>query len=213
MAWRIIGGLSGWLLSLAPLVMVNVLAFTHLIQPTDTPLAGGAALLAGIALGGMVAGLMGGRRGGGWGGTVAGMIAGALFAGSLIGLMYQLRTQNVLPYLLALHPVRAMGAIGFVACILMIVAAAFGLVSARRAERMAVEQMAAAQRAVGSASRPQASRPNEMRPDARSASSPQRQPQQAQRPAHYSQPHDARDPRYATRNTPQEPSRQRTPRW
>lgn len=197
MAWRIIGGLSGWLLSLAPLVMVNMLAFTHVIQPADTPLAGGAALLAGIALGGMVAGLLGGRRGGGWGGTVAGMVAGALFAGSLIGLMYQLRAQNVLPYLLALHPVRAVGAIGFVACILMIVAAGFGLVSARRAERVAVERMAAAQRAVGSASQPRASQPHAMRPDTRGVSRPRRQPQQAQRPAHYSQPRDARDPRHA----------------
>ncbi len=197
MAWRIIGGLSGWLLSLAPLALVNALAFTHLIQPADTPLAGGAALLAGIALGGIVAGLLGGRRGGGWGGTVAGMIAGALFAGSLIGLMYLLLAQNVLPYLLALHPVRAMGAIGFVACILMIVAAGFGLVSGRRAERMAVEQMAAAQRTVRSGSQPR---------------SPQQPQQQAQRPAHYSQPRDARDPRYATRNA-QEPSRERTSRW
>ncbi len=212
MAWRIIGGLSGWLLSLAPLVLVNVMAFTHLIQPADTPLAGGAALLAGIALGGIVAGLLGGRRGGGWGGTVAGMIAGVLFAGSLIGLMYRLRAQNVLPYLLALHPVRAMGAIGFVACILMIVAAGFGLVSGRHAERVAVERMAAAQRTVRSASQPRSPQAQEMRSDMRGASRSHPQPQQAQRPAQYSQPRDARDTRYATRNA-QEPSRERTSRW
>lgn len=191
MAWRIVGGLTGWLMSLAPLVIVNVLAFTGVIQPGDTAIAGGVGLLAGIALGGMVAGLLGGRRGaGGRGGATAGVITGALYAGSLVGLMYALREQHVLPYLLAQHPVRAIGAIGFVACILMIIAAMTGAASGRRSERIAIDQMAAAQRTHG-ASAPSMSQPR---------SAPYRQP---------SQPRPNMAPRQSTR----ESSREQAPRW
>ena len=133
MAWRIVGGLSGWLMSLAPLVIVNVLALVTAINPGLVPIAGGAGLGLGIALGGLTAGLLGARRGGaGWGGSIAGAIAAALVAGTLIAIMYGLRAQHQLPYLLALHPIRAMGAIGFIACLVMGVAALVGALSGRR---------------------------------------------------------------------------------
>ncbi len=134
MTWRIVGGLGGWLMSLAPLVIVNALAFATAIDPSVVPIAGGVALIVGIALGGLLAGLLGGRSGG-WGGAVAGAIAAALFAATLIALMYDLRAQHQLPYLLALHPLRAMGAIGFIACLVMAVATLAGIAPGRRRAR------------------------------------------------------------------------------
>lgn len=174
MAWRILGGLSGWLVSLAPIVAVNVLAFTGVISPNDVAIAGGLALLLGIALGSWLAGALGGRSGPGLGGVVAGVITAALFSGTLIGVMYLLRAQHQLPYLLALHPIRTTGAIGFVACLILCVAAVSGAASSRRAERRAVEQMAAAQRAYGVASQPRARQPEGSRPmrDPRRVSEP-----------------------------------------
>ena len=137
MAWRIVGGLGGWLASLAPLVVVNALALVTTISPEVISIAGGAGLIAGIALGGLTAGLLGARRGAGWGGTVAGAIAAALVTATLLGLMYVLRARDQLPYLLALHPVRTIVAIGFVACLLMAVAAGVGAFAGSRQERRA----------------------------------------------------------------------------
>ena len=96
---RIAGGaMAGWLLSLAPLIVVNALSLTNgAVDPSSTALAGAGALALGIALGGLAAGLIGGRRGG----AIAGAIAGALYAASLIGLMYALRAQGNLPNLVA----------------------------------------------------------------------------------------------------------------
>jgi hypothetical protein len=132
MAWRIVGGLGGWLGSLAPLVIVNILAFTTAIDPSLIPIAGGVALLLGIALGGSLAGLLGGKRGAGWGGVMAGAIAAALLAGTLIALGVYLRAQGQLPYLLALHPIRTVGAVGFIGCLVIGIAALVGAVARRR---------------------------------------------------------------------------------
>ena len=133
MAGRIVGGLSGWLVSLAPLVIVNVVALITVLDPGVITLAGGAGLLLGIALGGVTAGLLGGRRGGGgWGGFVAGALAAALFAATLIALLYLLKAEHQAPYLLALHPLRTIGAIGFVASLVMVVAASVGALAGRR---------------------------------------------------------------------------------
>jgi hypothetical protein len=155
MAWRIVGGLSGWLGSLAPLVIVNILAFTTALDPSVVPIAGGAALLLGIALGGSLAGLLGGRRGAGWGGSViAGAIAAALLAGTLIALGVYLRAQHQLPYLLALHPIRTVGAIGFIGCLVIGIAALVGAVAGRRDEpRATAAASVAARRPAMSASR------------------------------------------------------------
>ncbi|HET9111522.1 MAG TPA: hypothetical protein VFN78_11905 [Ktedonobacterales bacterium] len=163
MAWRIVGGMVGWLASLTPLVIVNIPVIAAAMDPSMVPLAGGAALALGIALGGALAGLLGGRRGSGWGGTLAGALASVLFAATLIALGHYLDTQSQLPNLIHLHPVRAMVAVGFVACLIMVVAAASGAVSGRRRERLAVNAMRQAARgaapsAAGRESQPRASR-------------------------------------------------------
>ncbi len=139
MAWRIVGGIGGWLASLAPLVVVNALALVTAISPDVISLAGGAALIVGIALGGLTAGLLGGKRGA-WGGTVAGAIAAVLFAASLIGLVYALHAQHQLPNLVELHLLRAIGAIGFIACLILAVAAGVGVLAGGRQARMAAER-------------------------------------------------------------------------
>ena len=163
MAWRIVGGVVGWLASLTPLVIVNIPALATAMDPSLVPVAGGAALALGIALGGALAGLLGGRRGSGWGGTLAGAIAALLFAATLIALGHYLDTQGQLPNLLHLHPIRAMVAVGFVACLIMIAAAVSGAVSGRRRERIAITAMRQAAQAPAVAPTGQPSQPRAYR--------------------------------------------------
>jgi hypothetical protein len=210
MAGRIVGGLGGWLVSLAPLVVVNILAFTTAIDPGIIPIAGGVALVLGIALGGLLAGVLGGRRGGGgWGGTVAGAIAALLFAATLITLMYLLRAQHQLPYLLALHPVRAMGAIGFIASLVMLVAAAVGALSGRRGTQSAKEGSAQAARAPMRERAPGASSQPYRRPG--EDDWPPRDMRRPSRPSHPSQP--ASPSPSATRRIAESHTQERPPRW
>ncbi|HEY7975095.1 MAG TPA: hypothetical protein VID72_07115, partial [Ktedonobacterales bacterium] len=196
-----IGGLSGWLTSLAPLVIVNLLALAGVMDPSFTPIAGGVALALGIVLGGLLAGLCGGRRGAGWGGTVAGALAATLFGATLIGLGVLLWARHQLPYLLALHPIRAMGAVGFVGCLVMGVAAVTGALSARRRERRAVAQMAAARRSRGTSQQPPL-RQRERNGSVRDADWPSQPTRQT--------PHtNPRDPRH----TAESQARERAPHW
>jgi hypothetical protein len=102
------------------------------------------ALVVGVALGGLLAGLLGGKRGAGWGGVMAGAIAAILFAATLAVLMYALRAQHDLPYLLALHPLRALGAIAFLACLVAGMAALAGAISGRQREARWQAQLARA---------------------------------------------------------------------
>ncbi|HEU0026252.1 MAG TPA: hypothetical protein VFQ25_03980 [Ktedonobacterales bacterium] len=129
MVARIAGGAAaGWLLSLAPLVVVNTLSLTSgVVDPSSTALAGVVALALGVALGGLAAGLIGGRRGG----AIAGAVAGALFAASLIALMFALREQGNLPNLVALHPIRTMGALVFLGALVAGVALVTALIGQR----------------------------------------------------------------------------------
>ena len=127
MVARIAGGaVAGWLVSLVPLVVVNTLSLTSgAVDPSSAALAGVVALALSVALGGLAAGLIGGRRGG----AIAGAVAGALFAVSLIGLMFALREQGTLPNLVALHPIRTMGALVFLGALVAgvaLVATLFG---------------------------------------------------------------------------------------
>lgn len=208
MAGRIIGGLSGWLISLAPLILVNALTLVTALSPDLIPIAGGASLIAGIALGGLAAGLIGGRRGDGWGGVVAGGIAAALFAASLIGLMYLLRAQHVLPYLLEQHPVRAMGAIGFVACLVVALAAGVGAFSARRSNQMAAERAAALRTRSASGRQPSGPTPQQY-PRSGPYSGPPRSPMP---PPHYRGPRES-DPYAPPRQPRERSSREQSSRW
>lgn len=127
---RVAGGAAaGWLLSLAPLVVVNALSLNGgVFDPSATALAGAVALGLGVALGGLAAGLIGGRRGG----VIAGVIAGALFAACLIALMYMLRAQGNLPNLVALHPVRTMGALVFIGALMAGLALGVSVLAGRK---------------------------------------------------------------------------------
>lgn len=205
MAWRIVGGLGGWLASLAPLIVVNALSLVTTISPDVISIAGGAGLIAGIALGGLIAGLLGGKRGAGWGGAVAGAIAAALYSATLIGLMYALRAQSQLPYLLALHPVRTMGAIGFVACLVMALAAGVGAMIGSRQARRAAERTSVAQ----------SGRPSGQRPSG-PVSPPYMRPGESGRPSRVSRP---AQPPVPVQRGPRESrpgatgSRERSSRW
>lgn len=127
---RVAGGAAaGWLLSLAPLIVVNTLSLSGgVFDPSATALAGAIALGLGVALGGIAAGLIGGRRGG----AIAGVIAGALFAACLIALMYTLRAQGNLPNLVAQHPVRTMGALVFIGALMAGVALGVSVLAGRK---------------------------------------------------------------------------------
>jgi hypothetical protein len=136
--WILVGGLCGWLVSLAPLIGVNALAYTVAVSPGLIPIMGAVGLLLAIALGGLTAGLLGGRSGGVWNSALAGLLAAMLFAGSLIVLINTLSARHELPYLLVYHAIRTRVAIGFIACLLLAVAAGVGAIFARR-ERIAEE--------------------------------------------------------------------------
>jgi hypothetical protein len=207
MAWRIVGGLGGWLGSLAPLVIVNILAFTTAIDPSVIPIAGSAALLLGIALGGTLAGLLGGKRGAGWGGVMAGAIAAALLAGTLIALGVYLRAQHQLPYLLALHPIRTVGAIGFIGCLVIGVAALVGAIAGNRgAPRATAAASVAARRPAMSASRPY--------PPSGVPRAPSGVPRAPSRPISPSQPSQrGASASRETRRIAESRPRERSPRW
>lgn len=205
MSWRIMGGLGGWLGSLAPLVIVNLLAFTTAIDPGALSIAGGVALVVGVALGGLLAGLLGGKRGAGWGGTLAGVIAAILFAATLVALMYILRAQNNLPYLLALHPIRALGAIAFLAGLVAGVAALVGAFSGRRREARWQAQLARA------SARTTPRRPSQ--PYARPGAA---QPPYTDRDAYPSGPRPGLSQRQSpatARSRSESHARERSPRW
>lgn len=109
------GAFVGWLLALAPLIVINVISLeSSVIDPSATALVGIVVLALGVILGGLAAGLIGGRRGG----LFAGPIAGLLFAGSLTGLRYWLDAQGRLPSLLVAHPIRTLGALLFLGAII-----------------------------------------------------------------------------------------------
>lgn len=156
MVARIAGGaVAGWLLSLAPLIVVNAISLNNgVVDPSSTALAGAVALALGIALGGLAAGLIGGRRGG----VIAGAIAGALFAACLIGLMYALRAQGNLPNLVALHPVRTVGALVFIGA--LVAGVALLSVMLMRGRTLPVSEAARS----GPAPRSQASGPRQPNP-------------------------------------------------
>ncbi len=201
--WGLIGGLCGWLVSLAPLVGVNALAYTVALSPSLIPIMGAGGLLLAIALGGLTAGLLGGRGGGVWDSGLAGLIAAALFAGSLIAFIKVLGAQDALPNLLVEHPIRTQVAVGFIACLILAVATGVGAFFAQRRERIAE----------------QAERMRQRRP-----SGPGQQPYSragmgvtSRPPARGSQPmadyRDPRDPRERAPSGAERQSRERTPRW
>jgi hypothetical protein len=131
MVARIAGGaVAGWLLSLAPLIIINALSLNSgIVDPSSTALAGAGALALGIALGGVAAGLIGGRRGG----AGAGAISGAIVTASLIAFKFALQAQNNLPNLVEQHPIRTYGALVFIGALVASVALVTAILTGRRA--------------------------------------------------------------------------------
>jgi hypothetical protein len=138
MAARVAGGIIGWLVSVVPLVAVNVLDNAGVYYFPDPVLVAAVALVGGLLLGGVVAGWAGGRgRQGSGGPLAAGTIAGGLFAVSLITLLFVARSLYDLPTVLAEHPLRASAAVLFCAALLLLVALLAGAVTGRRAAAVA----------------------------------------------------------------------------
>jgi hypothetical protein len=145
MAARIVGGIVGWLLSLLPLVAVNVADYFGLFSYDEAALAAAAALFFGLLLGGIVSGRIGGRRradgsGGAGGASLAGGIAALLYSVTLIGLMIGSGYRDTAPPLIAEHPLRISVVIVFFAALLLAIAFITGLLMGRRADAAVAAQ-------------------------------------------------------------------------
>lgn len=126
MAVRIWGGIAGWLVAILPLLAVNALEYFGIYYFPDPVLAGLAALIAGLALGGIVAALVGKRRGGMPGAVISGVLAAVLYSVSLIGLLFAARSLDAMPALITGHPLRVSAAILFFAALMLLVSLVTG---------------------------------------------------------------------------------------
>lgn len=126
MAARIWGGIAGWLVAILPLLAVNALEYFSIYYFPDPVLAGLAALVAGLALGGIVSALVGKRRGGMPGAVTSGVLAAVLYSVSLIGLLFAARSLDALPALITGHPLRVSAAILFFAALMLLVSLVTG---------------------------------------------------------------------------------------
>lgn len=138
MRTRILGGITGWLLGVAPLLAVNAVDYFGIYYFPDPFVAGAIALVAGLLLGGIAAGLIGGRSretgGGAWGAGTTGLVAAALYAVSVIALMEAARAFDALPFAVTEHPIRVSLGILFLATLLLLVALVTGVFVGRLAE-------------------------------------------------------------------------------
>lgn len=121
MAARIWGGIAGWLMAILPLLGVNALEYFGVYYFPDPVFAGLAALIAGLALGGIVAALIGKRRSGMPGAVISGVLAAILYSVSLIGLLFAARSLDALPALITEHPLRVSAGILFFAALMLLV--------------------------------------------------------------------------------------------
>lgn len=126
MAARIWGGIAGWLVAILPLLAVNALEYFGIYYFPDPVLAGLAALIAGLALGGIVAALVGKQRGGMPGAVISGVLAAILYSVSLIGLLFAARSLDALPALITGHPLHVSAAILFFAALMLLVSLVTG---------------------------------------------------------------------------------------
>jgi len=133
--WAWIGaGIAGWLVSLLPLVGVNVAAYNGLFGYEVPATAGAFALLGGILLGGLVTGLIAGRKGQGLrAAAVSGGCAALLYVGSVIALVYGTGYLDAAQALIAAHPERLAIAVVFCGALLFAVAFLVGAFTGRSA--------------------------------------------------------------------------------
>ena len=113
---RVAGGIAGWLIGLLPLIAVNIAGNAGALSADDAVLAGAAALLGGLLLGGIIAGAVGGRptrtrSGGVTGAFISGGIAALLYAVALIALVIGAGRAEAAPQIVAEHPIRMSAAV------------------------------------------------------------------------------------------------------
>lgn len=208
---RISGGIVGWLIGVVPLIVVNVLDYQGMFAFQDAVVAGLAALIGGIVIGGIAAGLLGGRAGGVLSATTSGIIAATLYAVTLIGLVIGTGILDTASPLIALHPLRISMVLIFLATILLAIAIATGAIVGRHAST--VRTVSSAYHSAPLARDPRS--PYDVR-GMRIPSQPQSHPRDAAYDGRYRAPGDARygsnygtgasrplppdasDPRYAT---------------
>lgn len=136
MRW-IVGGIAGWLAAMAPLLGVNIAGYANVFDSNTAVIAGAAALLGSILLGGLVTGLIAGRsssvRAGGALATLpAGILAAFLFIISLITVVMVAIRVGAAPTVVAEHPLRISGAVVCLGAILLGVSLLVGLLTGKR---------------------------------------------------------------------------------
>src|SRR5690349_15870086 len=136
MRW-IVGGIAGWLAAMAPLLGVNIAGYANVFDSNTAVIAGGAALLGSILLGGLVTGLIAGRpssaRAGGALATLpAGILAAFLYVISLITVVMVAIRVGAAPTVVAEHPLRISGAVICLGAILLGMSLLVGVLTGKR---------------------------------------------------------------------------------
>ena len=136
MRW-IVGGIAGWLAAMAPLLGVNIAGYANVFDSNTAVIAGGAALLGSILLGGLVTGLIAGRsssaRNGGALATLpAGILAAFLYVISLITVVMVAIRVGAAPTVVAEHPLRISGAVVCLGAILLGMSLLVGVLTGKR---------------------------------------------------------------------------------
>jgi len=136
MRW-IVGGIAGWLAAMAPLLGVNIAGYANVFDSNTAVIAGGAALLGSILLGGLVTGLIAGRsssaRAGGALATLpAGILAAFLYIISLIMVVMVAIRVGAAPTVVAEHPLRISGAVVCLGAILLGMSLLVGVLTGKR---------------------------------------------------------------------------------
>lgn len=138
MARILAGGGGGWFVAVLPLVVVNALGYTGVLDPAQAAFYGASALALGILLGGLLAGRIGSRphsdsqqdRAGGPR-IGAGALAATLYVFTLLGICLVARHLGVLPPVIVIHPVRMALVILFFGSTLFAIAVMYGLWAGR----------------------------------------------------------------------------------
>jgi MFS family permease len=164
---RIVGGLVGWIVSVSPLILVNILGALGVLSWDDAFIASAVALLAGPLLGGLVAGYLAvrpereTRSGARAAGLAGGLVAALYFLSVLCLVVFALRPETI-PATLQEHPLRSSLAVLALAIFaLSAVGAAFflGAWFDRHTYQVAYESYTAKMRAINAQKAPNASRP------------------------------------------------------
>ncbi len=136
MRW-IVGGIAGWLAAMAPLLGVNIAGYANVFDSNTAVIAGAAALLGSILLGGLVTGLIAGRSspartGGALATLPAGILAAFLYIISLITVVMVAIRVGAAPTVVAEHPLRISGAVVCLGAILLGMSLLIGVITGKR---------------------------------------------------------------------------------